>query len=107
MYRSGPVGTTADPNEADITMKRSRTKRTKASLAILSSGMLFTGGDLSCAAFGLDSALLSTNFCFLLNCNEGALGGLIDFCSTTRFRSFIGGMGEVTESPFLADCPET
>lgn len=88
-------------------MKRSWWRRWKLNLVILGSGsVILAGSDLSCASFGLSNVLSSTNFCFLLNCNEGAIGGLINFCSPTSFQSFIDGRQEATEGPFLADCPQ-
>ncbi len=76
-------------------------------LAILmAGGVLFAGADLSCAGFGATNAFSSTNFCFLLNCNDGALGGLIDFCTPVSFRSFLGGDQGITEGTLLADCPQ-
>jgi len=80
----------------------------KLKLAILTGGgMLFASSPLSCGSFGFDYALASTNFCFLLNCNDGALGGLIDFCAPVSFRSFVGGIQEPTSLSFLADCPQS
>ena len=86
-------------------MKHTLWQRWKLSLAILGGGgLVLAGGDLSCASFGLESALNSTNFCFLFNCNEGAFGGLIDFCAPVRFRSFVGDIEQTDDAPFLADC---
>ena len=82
-------------------------RRWKLKLAILGGGgVLLAGSDLSCASLGLTNGLASTNFCFLLNCNDGALGGLIDFCAPTTFRSFVGGVQDEQTTPFLADCPQ-
>lgn len=85
-------------------MKRSNWRRRARRLAVVV-GVLVASGDLSCASFGLNSALTSANFCFLLNCNDGALGGLIDFCAPTNFVSFVGGAQAPQTVPFLADCP--
>ena len=65
---------------------------------------MLASGDLSCASLGFESALSSTNFCFLFNCNEGAFGGLIDFCAPVSFRSFVGNAEQAEDAPFLADC---
>ena len=83
-------------------------RRIGMKLAVIGgAGVLVASGDLSCASFGLNNALSSTNFCFLLNCNDGALGGLIDFCAPTQVFSFVGGRNAdaVGTTPFLSDCP--
>ncbi len=75
-------------------------------MALLGSGgVVMASPNLSCASFGISNVLSSTNFCFLLNCNDGAIGGLIDFCAPTGFISFVGGRQETSESPFFSDCP--
>ena len=56
-------------------------------------GMLFTGSGLACASFGLDQAQTTLDFCFLFDCQNGAFGGLIDFCDQVN-----------TDRSLLADC---
>jgi len=86
-------------------IRRNRMKRKLA--VLLAGGVLFAGSGLSCFSFMVDNALSSTNFCFLFNCNDGALGGLIDFCGNVSFRSFVGGAQDRTnDGTFLADCPQ-
>ena len=89
-------------------MKRTTWRRLGRKLAILTAGgVLLTGAELSCAGLSASSALSSTNFCFLLNCNDGALGGLIDFCAPVSYRSFLGGDQGSAQAPLLADCPQS
>ncbi len=88
-------------------MKRRRTRlgRAKAGLVLVcASGFLFQGS--GCFSFGLNTALGAFDFCFLLNCNDGALGGLIDFCGPVNFTSFagMGDGGTDQEGSFLNDC---
>jgi hypothetical protein len=35
---------------------------------------------VGCIGFASDQVQRSVNFCFLFDCQNGALGGLIDFC---------------------------
>ncbi|NOT01088.1 MAG: hypothetical protein HOP29_10715 [Phycisphaerales bacterium] len=88
-------------------MKRSLWRRLKVKLAIVGgAGVLLVSPDLGCISLGFSGLASSTNFCFLFNCNEGAIGGLIDFCGPTRFLSFVGGPQAAADSPLLADCPD-
>jgi hypothetical protein len=89
-------------------MKRNAWKRLRTKLAILGcSGFLTVSSDLACVSFGANQAIASFDFCFLLNCNDGAIGGLIDFCAPTNFTSFVGNnMANQPGDQFLADCPD-
>ena len=59
-------------------------------------GMLFTtGAEPACISFASEQALATTDFCFLFDCQNGAIGGLIDFCSQSSL-----------EEPLFTDCPE-
>lgn len=89
----------------EIEMQRGLWRRLKVKAGVLGAGaLLFQFGDLGCTSFFTNAGLSSMNFCFLLNCNDGALGGLIDFCSPVNFTSFVGG-AQANENDFLADCP--
>ncbi len=87
-------------------MKRMRVKKVKALLMMaLASSTVYQGA--GCFSFGVNSVLRSFDFCFLLNCNDGALGGLFDFCVPVNFTSFVGmNSGMAEEGTFLTDCPE-
>jgi hypothetical protein len=87
-------------------MKKTFKTRLAVKMLALSGGVMFGAlpGDLGCTSFFANAQLASTNFCFLLNCNDGAFGGLIDFCAPVNFTSFVGGVTQQEES-FLADCP--
>ena len=59
-------------------------------------GTLFvTGAKPACISFSSEQALATTDFCFLFDCQNGAYGGLIDFCSLSTL-----------EEPLFTDCPE-
>ncbi len=90
-------------------MKRSCWQRAQIKLAALgAAGCLFVGlpGDLGCTSFFANAGLGSLDLCFLLNCNDGALGGLLDFCAPINFTSFVGQGGNGEAAGFLADCPQ-
>jgi hypothetical protein len=50
---------------------------------VATTGMLFAGSTLACTSLAFDQAAQAVNFCFLFDCQNGALGGLIQFCDTT------------------------
>lgn len=86
-------------------MKRSFWQRVRLKVAFLgAAACLFQVGNLGCTSFFGNAAFSAMDFCFLLNCNDGALGGLISFCSPINFTSFVGGAQD-NEAAFLADCP--
>ena len=90
-------------------MKRSLWQRAKLKLAMLgSAGFLFVSlpGDLGCTSFFANAGLSSLDLCFLLNCNDGALGGLVNFCSPINFTSFVGAADGGEPGGLLADCPQ-
>ncbi len=92
-------------------MKRSSWKKTPfKAVAVIATGTMFQLGNTGCISFFTNAGLSSMDFCFLLNCNDGALGGLIDFCAPINFTSFVGtgpgGADQVDVTPFLADCPQ-
>ncbi len=90
-------------------MKPTLWRRTKVKLAALcTAGVVFGSvpGDLGCTSFFVENQIGSLDFCFLLNCNDGALGGLFDFCAPINFTSFVGGGNDAAEGTFLSDCPD-
>lgn len=73
---------------------RRRQWRTLILLGLVATGgMMFAGSGLACTSFGLDEAQSVIDFCFLFDCQNGAFGGLIDFCDPNN-----------PDSSFLADC---
>ena len=75
---------------------RSRLSRFLAVLALVSAtGVVFAGSGLGCASMAGGQGLSTFDMCFLFDCQGGALGGLVDPCSTS------GG-----ELPLFTDCPE-
>jgi hypothetical protein len=61
-------------------------------LLIAAMGTVFVTGNVTCGSFFADSAQSSVDFCFLFDCQNGAIGGLVDPC-TENYQVFI-------------DCPE-
>lgn len=92
-------------------MKRSLWRRVGVKLAVVGGmGVLFQLGNPGCTSFFANAGLSSMDFFFLFNCNDGALGGLIQFCRPINFTSFVGQGDANTGAnqgaqPFLADCP--
>lgn len=75
---------------------RRRWRRTLALVALTGGGtLLTTGAGPACQAFAANQALATTDFCFLFDCQNGAIGGLIDFCSLSTL-----------EEPLFTDCPQ-
>ena len=74
-------------------------------VALGAAAYLFQIGDLGCTSFFANAGISSMDFCFLLNCNDGALGGLLDFCSPINFTSFVGAGQDDQPEAFLSDCP--
>lgn len=84
---------------------RSRTRRAALTLALLAGGgFLMAGPGTSCGNFLGESAFVSTDFCFIFDCQNGFLGGTIKPCDTG---TGLGGAvdPDVTNSPFFVDCP--
>ncbi len=67
---------------------------------VMTTGVLFAGSGLACASFALDRAQSTLDFCFLFDCQNGAYGGLIDFCD----RDANGDI--VVDQSMLADCEQ-
>lgn len=85
-------------------MKRSRGVGMKLGLAVAATtGLLLAGPELSCASAGATGLLASVDFCFLFNCNDGAIGGLVTFCSETD-RNLLTGVPLDQPVPLFSDC---
>ncbi len=48
---------------------------------VVSGGIAFAAGGGACASLAGESLLGSVDFCFLFDCVDGAIGGLLDPCS--------------------------
>lgn len=81
---------------------RSR-RSTSIALGLLTAGGMLFATSGSCASFVGESALTSTNFCFIFDCQNGFFGGTVDPCSGA------GGGNQTLESQdgssFFRDCP--
>lgn len=78
---------------------------------VLSGAYLCAGGNLACGSFAADAAVSSTDMCFMFDCTDGILGGIIDPCADiggSDSGSTGGGQdtGAASGGPFFADCPE-
>jgi len=65
---------------------------------ILAGGVLLSGPGTSCGTFTAESLLVTTDFCFIFDCQNGALGGAVNPCDGT------GAIGS-PNGPLLVDCP--
>jgi hypothetical protein len=84
-------------------VRRTLIKRIGLNLAIFAGGgVMFAGSELSCAGFGSDVLFSSIDMCFLFDCNNGAIGGLIDFCSDVVITDPAAG---AAGGNFFTDCP--
>lgn len=78
---------------------RSRTRRAAIMGGfILGGGVLLAGPGTSCGSFSAESLLSSADFCFIFDCQNGALGGAVDPCAGA---GFVGS----SDGPLLVDCP--
>ena len=60
---------------------RSHRVRTWALLGLVATGgMVFAGSGAACASMAFDQTASATDFCFLFDCQQGAFGGLVQFC---------------------------
>ena len=58
-----------------------RRLRIKAAVAvILAGGMVFMTNGAGCVSFASEAALGTVDFCFLFDCVDGAIGGLLKPC---------------------------
>ncbi len=80
---------------------RNRQVRTIVLLGLVATaGMIFAGSGLACASMAFSQAATTGSFCFLFDCQNGAYGGLFQFCRYTADGSLD------VERSLLADCPE-
>ncbi len=85
-------------------MKRSLWRRVGLQVSVLAGGgCLIASSGLTCAGFASDVLLSSIDMCFLFDCNNGAIGGLIDFCADVDVTdpATDGDLGN-----FFTDCPD-
>jgi len=66
-------------------------------------GIIISGPGTSCSSYVGQTALVAADFCFIFDCQNGALGGTFDPCSG------IGSSDETIEGqvspPLFTDCP--
>lgn len=81
---------------------KSRRVAAIASLAA-AGGFLMAAPGSGCSSFAGNSLLVTTDFCFIFDCQGGILGGTIDPCSGigSGNQTFEGG----EQLPLFTDCP--
>lgn len=84
-------------------MQKRMTRATAVIGLLAGSGFLLSGPATSCTSFTGRSALVSADFCFIFDCQNGILGGSFDPCSGI-------GSGDTTVEgntalPVFTDCP--
>ncbi len=85
---------------------RASWRRKSAMMGMLvGTSVLFASGALTCASYGAQQALSTLDFCFLLDCQNGAFGGLLDPCGQGGLL-VANDQGNVQElDSLLLDCP--
>ena len=79
-------------------LHRHKTRRLMVAGGVLAAGgWLATGPGAGCTSFALESLLVTTDFCFIFDCQNGAFGGTVDPCPD-------GLPGGPTEQPLFTDC---
>ncbi|MCH7719411.1 MAG: hypothetical protein IH988_00275 [Planctomycetes bacterium] len=85
---------------------RARWRRKTAVMSLLvGTGVLFASGALNCASFGVQQTLSTLDFCFLLDCQNGAFGGLLDPCGQGGLLIDNDQGSEQELQSLLVDCP--
>lgn len=77
----------------------------KIAASVLGGGLLLSGPGTGCVSYMAESFLVSTDFCFVFDCQNGIFGGTIDPCTG------IGSGNQTVEggsqSPLFTDCPNS
>lgn len=71
--------------------------------ALAAGGFVLSGPGTSCSSFAGESLLVTADFCFIFDCQNGALGGTITPCSGIGSGS--GTVEGVTQPSLFTDCP--
>ena len=83
---------------------RTRPRKMIAAISVLAgSGILMSGPGTSCSSFLGETGLVTADFCFIFDCQNGILGGTIDPCSGIGSGNQTGE-GQ-TQQPLFTDCP--
>ena len=77
-------------------MRRRTTRIQRVLLLVGATGILLgTHSGLGCASLFGGQGMAAADMCFIFDCQNGALGGTVDFCSDST-----------EESATFTDCPE-
>ncbi len=66
-------------------------------------GFLMSGPGTDCGSYMANSLLVATDFCFIFDCQNGFLGGVIDPCAGVGGGTATGE--DDTAAPLFSDCP--
>ncbi len=93
-------------------MRHRKAKVAAVAAVLLGGGVMFAAGGGACAEFAGQAALGSVDFCFLFDCVDGAIGGLLRPCDdvgsvNTLFdnRDSTDGAASVNAGRTFVDCP--
>ncbi len=78
---------------------------------VTSGAYLCASGNLGCGSLAADAAISAVDMCFIFDCTDGAIGGLLDPCEEVSGPDGGGGEGGGTGAgvgedinTFFADC---
>ncbi len=84
---------------------RSRFRRTAKVVALVTGGgFLMAGPGTGCLEFVAESALVTTDFCFIFDCQNGLLGGAVKPCPNPT-NSDDNAVFSPPTGPVFFDCP--
>ncbi len=86
-------------------MMRIRSRRVTALAGLVAAGgYLMAASGSGCSSFSADSLLVTTDFCFIFDCQSGVFGGTIAPCTGAGSgNQTIEGTSD--QLPLLTDCP--
>ena len=84
-----------------------RSKRFRWVVGLAAVGVLGALQQLACVSFAGQEFMRTIDFCFLFDCQNGALGGLIDPCAGTNTTTSSSDTDTTTtQGNLFVDCPQ-
>lgn len=68
-------------------MRRRKSRIQTVLLLVGATGMLLGTSGLGCASLFGEQGMAAADMCFIFDCQNGALGGTVDFCSDSTLES--------------------